>query len=69
MVLDENKRYNVNISYATNLSVLKYKNKNALDYWVKWECRILLMPSIDEIGERAELMRSGTNWRNFEANL
>lgn len=68
-MLDENKRYDVNLSYATNLSVLKFKNKNALDYWVKWGRRILLMPSIDDIGKRAELMRSGINWKNFEANL
>ncbi len=68
-MLDECKRYDVIVSYTSNLSILKYRNKNALDYWTKWGRNIILMPSIDEIGERAELIRSGTDWNNVETNL
>lgn len=68
-MLDESKRYDVNISYNTNLSVLGYKNKNAADYWPKWGQHICLCPSLDEIDERAELIRSGTVWKNVEMNL
>lgn len=68
-MLDERKRYDVNIAYNTNLSTLKYKNKNALDYWRKFGRRIFLMASIDEIDERAELIRSGTDWKTVETNL
>jgi len=68
-MLDESKRYDVILTYNTNLSKLTYQNKNVLDYWTKWGRRVWLWPSIDEIDERAELIRSGTNWKNVEANL
>ncbi len=68
-MLDEAKRYDVIITYNTNLSKLTYKNKNVLDYWAKWGRRVWLWPSIDEIDERAELIRSGTVWANVEKNL
>lgn len=68
-MLDEAKRYDVIITYNTNLSKLTYKNKNALDYWKKWGRKIWLWPSIDDIDDRAELIRSGTVWSNVENNL
>lgn len=67
--LDQAQRYNVILTYNSNLSKLTYKDKNVLDYWAKWGRRVWLWPSIDELGERAELIRSGTNWPNVEANL
>ncbi len=68
-LLDEHQKYDVTLYYNSNLSVLKYKGKNILDYWSKWKQNIRLLPSIDDIGERAELIRSGTNWMNVENNL
>ncbi len=68
-LLDEHKRYDVALYYTTNLSTLKYKDKNALDYWAKWGRKVTLMPSIDDTGRRAELIRRGTDWKNVEANL
>lgn len=68
-ILDKKERYNVILTYNTNLSKLTYKDKNVLDYWAKWGRRVWLWPSIDEIDERAELIRSGTNWKNVEKNL
>jgi len=69
-LLVENKRFDVKISYNTNCSTLTYGGKNALDYWRQWdEWKIEVWPSIDEIGERAELIRSGTVWSKVEENL
>jgi len=68
-MLDNSNRHDVIITYNSNLSKLTYKNKSVLDYWAKWGRRVWLWPSIDEIGERAELIRSGTNWPNVEENL
>jgi MoaA/NifB/PqqE/SkfB family radical SAM enzyme len=49
---------------------LDYGNKNAIDYWKQWEKdKIEIWPSIDELGERAELIRSGTVWEKVDANL
>ena len=58
------------IAYNTNLSTLKYKKWNVLDFWKKWpKEKLWVMPSIDEIGERAELIRKGTKWEEVENNL
>jgi hypothetical protein len=41
-----------------------------LDYWRQWEPgKIEVWPSIDEVGDRAELIRAGTVWNKVEANL
>jgi radical SAM protein with 4Fe4S-binding SPASM domain len=69
-LLVENKRFDVKISYNTNASSWTYGRKNALDYWRQWEpWKIEVWPSLDEIGERAELIRAGTVWKKVEANL
>jgi radical SAM protein with 4Fe4S-binding SPASM domain len=68
--LVENKRFDVKLSYNTNCSVLEYGKKNVLDYWKQWQLgKLEVWPSIDEIGERAELIRSGTVWSKVEDNL
>jgi len=69
-LLVENKRFDVKICYNTNATSWTYGKKNALDYWRLWEPgRIEIWPSLDEIGERAELIRSGTVWSKVENNL
>lgn len=69
-MLVENKRFDVRICYNTNASILTYGGKNVLDYWKLWdESKMEVWPSIDEIGERAELIRSGTVWSKVENNL
>lgn len=69
-MLVENKRFDVKISYNTNASTLEYGKKNVLDYWAQWDnWKIEVWPSIDEIHERAELIRSGTDWKKVENNL
>lgn len=69
-LLHEHKRYNVRIQYNTNMSTLEHKGKNVLDYWKNWsKDKVEIWPSIDEIGERAELIRKGTVWDQVEKNL
>ena len=69
-MLVDRKKFNVRVSYNTNASTLVYNGKNVLDYWKLWDSRKLeVWPSIDEIGERAELIRSGTVWSKVEENL
>ena len=46
------------------------RQKNVLDYWSKWHAgRLEVWPSIDELGERAEIIRSGTVWTKIDENL
>ena len=69
-MLVENKRFDVKLSYNTNASLLTYQKKNIIDYWKQWEFgKLEVWPSIDEIGSRAELIRSGTVWSKVEGNL
>ena len=69
-MLVANNRFDVKLSYNTNLSSLTYGKKNVLDYWRQWEWgKLEVWPSIDEIGARAELIRSGTVWTKVEENL
>jgi MoaA/NifB/PqqE/SkfB family radical SAM enzyme len=69
-MLVANNRFDVKLSYNTNLSSLTYGKKNVLDYWRQWEWgKLEVWPSIDEIGDRAELIRSGTVWTKVEENL
>lgn len=69
-LLIQNKRTDVRLSYNTNLLKTTFKGKNVLDYWKQWnEWKVEVWPSIDEIGDRAELIRSGTVWSKVENNL
>jgi len=69
-MLVEKKRFDVKLSYNTNCSVLEYNKKNIIDYWNQWQSgKLEIWPSIDEIGERAELIRSGTVWSTVDSNL
>jgi organic radical activating enzyme len=69
-MLVENQRFDVRLAYNTNCSILTYGKKNVMDYWALWDWgKIEVWPSIDEIGDRAELIRSGTVWPKVEKNL
>jgi len=62
------KKFDVEIFYNTNMSTLKSKNKHIIDYWKDFH-NISIAASIDEIDKRAEIIRSGTNWKRVEDNL
>ena len=69
-LIDKHNRYDVKVLYNTNLSVLTYNKRNVLDYWKNWKRgQLHVSVSIDEIDERAEYVRSGTNWAKLEENL
>lgn len=69
-LLVQNKRFDVKLSYNTNCTTLTYGKKNIVDYWGQWEFgKLEVWPSLDEIDERAELVRSGTDWKKVEENL
>lgn len=57
------------LRYNTNLSNLKFKDKDLLSLWKQFEHPINVYASIDHYGERAEYIRHGTNWAQIEENL
>lgn len=59
---------NITINYNTNFSTLKYKDKDCIDLWKKFE-RVRIGASVDGMGERGEYIRQGFDWAKFETNL
>jgi len=62
-------RTDIRLRYNTNLSNLKYKDKDLLDLWSRFDNKIDVYASIDDFGKRAEYIRSGTVWENIEENF
>jgi len=59
----------IRLRYSTNLSTLKFKDKDLLGLWKHFRRKINVFASIDHYGERAEYIRAGTNWAQVEENL
>jgi len=59
----------VQLRYNTNISNLKFKDKDLLGLWSKFDLPIDIYASIDHYGERAEYIRHGTDWGQVETNL
>ena len=62
-----NNKTNVKVTYTTNLSVLRYKDKHVFDYWRKFP-KVEVYASLDASGTVAEYMRKGTIWKDIEEN-
>lgn len=62
-------RTDINLRYNTNLSNLKFKDKDLLSLWKHFKKRIDIYASIDHYGDRAEYIRHGTNWARVEENF
>jgi organic radical activating enzyme len=62
-------RTDIILRYNTNLSNLKFKDKDLLGLWKHFHHRIQVSASIDHYGERAEYIRHGTDWSKVEENF
>lgn len=63
------KKTNIKLIYNSNVSNLKFKDKDILKLWSYFNHPIEVGASIDHIKERAEYIRHGTNWAEVESNL
>ena len=59
----------INLRYNTNLSNLKFKDKDLLSLWKHFTNGVNVYASIDHYGERAEYIRHGTDWGVVETNF
>lgn len=66
--LIEFKKTNIPIVYSSNLSTLKYKEKNILDIWKNFK-NIIIGVSLDGHSKRGEVIRNGMKWNTFLKNL
>lgn len=58
----------VTLVYSTNCSTLSYRGKDVLEYWKRFKS-VMIMASIDEVGDRFNYIRWPGNWDKISANL
>jgi len=58
----------VRLIYNTNLTELKFKRESVLDLWKHFP-NVCVAASLDDMGARAEVIRSGTVWNEVEQNI
>jgi hypothetical protein len=63
------KKTDIQLRYNTNMSNIKFKDKDLLQLWKHFDKKIEVYASIDHYGERAEYIRHGTDWGKVEANF
>lgn len=63
-ILDEKKRYNVKLSYNSNLTQYKLKGRSIFDIWKKFD-DVHVGASLDAEGSRGEYLRPGAKWEKI----
>jgi radical SAM protein with 4Fe4S-binding SPASM domain len=63
-ILDEKKRYDVKLSYNSNLTQYKLKGRSIFDIWKKFD-DIHVGASLDAEGSRGEYLRPGAKWESI----
>jgi len=58
----------VELTYTTNLGVLKYKDRDLIEYWKQFP-KLKIWASLDASGDLAEIMRKGTDWDRIVKNI
>lgn len=58
----------VRLIYNTNLTELKFKKESVLDLWKHFPT-VCVAASLDDMGDRASIIRSGTDWTRVEQNI
>jgi radical SAM protein with 4Fe4S-binding SPASM domain len=58
----------VHLTYATNLTELKFKNESVLDLWKHFP-KVGVNASLDDMEDRFALIRSGAEWAQVEQNI
>lgn len=58
----------VSLIYNTNLNELRYKKESVLELWKQFP-NVCVAASLDDLGARGEIIRSGTDWAQVEQNI
>lgn len=58
----------VSITYNTNLTTVRYKDRDIFGLWEKFKS-VTVLVSIDATGEPLEYIRSGSDWAQIQYNL
>lgn len=58
----------INLTYNTNFSTLRYKKHNVIELWNKFK-KVDVWASLDGMGERGDYQRKGQKWGKIEENI
>lgn len=58
----------IELTYTTNFSSLKFKDKDLIGYWKKFP-KLKIWASLDADGDVAEVIRKGTDWDRIVKNI
>jgi len=58
----------VRLIYNTNLTELSWKKENVIELWKQFTT-VCVAASLDDMGDRARVIRSGTDWAQVEKNI
>lgn len=67
-LIDQGRASNISLLYNTNLTTLKYKDKNLVDIWAKFTS-VTINCSLEATGKPLEYIRSGSDWDKIYKNL
>jgi radical SAM protein with 4Fe4S-binding SPASM domain len=67
-LLIEKGNTNVRLIYNTNLTELRFKKESVIDLWKHFP-NVCVAASLDDMRERAAVIRSGTDWAQVEQNI
>jgi radical SAM protein with 4Fe4S-binding SPASM domain len=67
-LIESGRASEVNLVYSTNCSTLSYRGKDVLEYWKQFK-DVMIMASIDEVGERFNYIRWPGKWNKISVNL
>jgi organic radical activating enzyme len=65
--LERRGRFDVRLIYNTNFTHTDLKGRSVFDYWKKFHS-VAVGASLDDMGNRAQYIRKGTNWAVVEQN-
>jgi len=58
----------IQLSYNTNISKLKYRDKDLIKLWSQFKHKVQIYASLDDFGSKAEYIRHGTKWNEVMKN-
>jgi sulfatase maturation enzyme AslB (radical SAM superfamily) len=67
-LIDLGRAKHITLMYNTNLTTIKYKDKDIIDIWKQFK-KVTIHCSIDAVGKPLEYIRSGTSWDKIKSNL
>jgi sulfatase maturation enzyme AslB (radical SAM superfamily) len=67
-LISQKRAHTIDLVYNTNLTTIKYKDKNIIEIWKKFKS-VEVRCSIDAVDSPLEYIRSGANWKKIKHHI